>query len=133
MSYYKQIAEMFGLELNEEFILADTDGNRYNECKYRFTELGLLHSTDFGFNKSSLLDAVLRGALVVKKLPWKPKADELYYYYSPHAGNTFQRRWINTASDYCMWKLGNCFRTREEAETKGKEIMEAIQKEYRES
>lgn len=27
MSYYKQIAEMFGLKLNEEFILADTDGS----------------------------------------------------------------------------------------------------------
>lgn len=111
MSYYKQIAEMFGLELNEEFILADTDGNRYNECKYMFTELGLLHSTDFGFNKSSLLDAVLRGALVVKELPWKPEERCEFYYY--------------------RWKSGNCFKTREEAETKGKEIMEKIVKEYR--
>lgn len=43
------------------------------------------------------------------------------------------KRWVNTASDYCMWKLGNCFGTREEAETKGKEIMEQLEKEYRES
>lgn len=43
------------------------------------------------------------------------------------------KRWINTSSDYCMWKLGNCFRTKKEAETKGKEIMEKIEKEYRES
>ena len=133
MNYYKQVAKMFSVKLNEEFILADTDGHRFNDCTYMITELGLLYSTDFGFDKSSLLDAVMRGDLVVKKLPWKPKADEFYYYYSPYAGITCQQIWINTSSDYCMWKLGNCFRTKEEAETKGKEIMEKIEKEYRES
>ena len=133
MNYYKQVAKMFGVKLNEEFILLDTDGDRFNERKYMITELGLLYSCDVGFDKSSLLNAVMRGALVVKKLQWKPKADDFYYYYSPYAGITCQQRWINTSSDYCMWKLGNCFRTREEAETKGKEIMEKIEKEYRES
>lgn len=131
MSYYKQIAEMFDLKLNEEFILADTDGNRYNECKYMFTELGLLHSTDFGFNKSSLLDAVLRGALVVKKLPWKPKERCEFYYYG--VNGAIKTIWTGTTFDYYRWKFGNCFKTREEAETKGKKIMEAIQKEYRNS
>jgi hypothetical protein len=75
----------------------------------------------------------LREKIKIVKLPWKPKADEFYYYYSPYAGFTCQQRWVNTSSDYCMWKLGNCFRTREEAETKGKEIMEKIKMEYRES
>lgn len=133
MNYYKQVAEMFGLKLNEEFILVDADGDRYNECKYMFTECGLLRSTDYGFEQSGALYAVLRGILVVKKLPWKPKADEFYYYYSPYAGITCQERWMNTASDYCKWKLGNCFRTREEAETKGKETMESIEKEFSKS
>lgn len=41
--------------------------------------------------------------------------------------------WNGDTSDLVYWKLGNCFRTREEAETKGKEIMETIKKEYRES
>ena len=131
MNYYKQVAEMFDLKLNEEFILAYTDGNRYNECKYMFTELGLVHSTDYGFEKSSLLHAVLSGSLVVKEIPWKPKEDEFYYYYSPYCGITCKERWYNTSSDYCMWKIGNCFRTREEASKKGKEIMEPIEKEYR--
>ena len=35
MNYYKQFAEMLGLELEQEFILTDADGNRknkYNRC-----------------------------------------------------------------------------------------------------
>ena len=34
---------------------------------------------------------------------------------------------------YAIWKSGNCFRTKEEAETKGKEIMEKLVKEYEEA
>lgn len=40
--------------------------------------------------------------------------------------------WENI-EDYAMCKSGNCFRTEEEAKTKGKEIMEQIQKEYEEA
>ena len=32
-----------------------------------------------------------------------------------------------------MWNSGNCFRTEEEAETKGKAIMEKLVKEYEEA
>lgn len=82
---------------------------------------------------SPILSKLLRGDYSIVKIPWKPNVDEFYYYYSPYAGITCQQRWINTSSDYCMWKLGNCFGTKAEAETKGKEIMEKIEKEYRES
>lgn len=83
--------------------------------------------------KTDRISEIISGKLTVVKQPWKPKVDEFYYYYSPYAGITFQVAWVNKSADYCMWKLGNCFRTREEAETKGKEIMEQIKKEYRES
>nr|DAT55003.1 MAG TPA: restriction alleviation protein [Caudoviricetes sp.] len=41
--------------------------------------------------------------------------------------------WEGETIDSCLWKCGNCFRTEEEAKTKGKEIMEQIQKEFEES
>ena len=130
MNYYKQVAEMFDLKLNEEFILAYTDGNRYNECKYMFTELGLVHSTDYGFEKSSLLHAVLSGSLVVKEIPWKPKKGDEYWRCSSGRGFVSSAIWLDDVIDLCGWKSGNCFRTEEEAKTKGKEIMEKIEKEY---
>lgn len=133
MNYYKQVAEMLGVELNEEFSLKHKDG-RMLKCKYKITECsGLLFKCNGEWLKSGYIDEIICGDLTIIKLPWKPKVDEFYYYYSPYAGITFQVAWGNTSADYCMWKLGNCFRTREEAETKGKEIMGQIKKEYRES
>ena len=66
-----------------------------------------------------------------KELPWKPKERCEFYYYG--VNGVIKTIWTGTTFDYYRWKFGNCFKTREEAETKGKEIMEAIQKEYRES
>lgn len=132
MNYYKQVAKMLGIELNEEF-----DINDILNFRYMLTEDGLKFKDKssgpwLGYS-SPVLSKLLRGDYSIVKLPWKAKADEFYYYYSPYAGNTCQQRWMNTASDYCMWKLGNCFGTREEAETKGKEIMEKIEKEFSKS
>lgn len=132
MNYYKQVAEMLGVELNEEF-----DINYMLYYRYMLTKDGMKFKdkssdTCLGYS-SPVLSKLLRGDYSIVKLPWKPKADEFYYCYSPYVGIPYQERWINTSSDYCMWKLGNCFRTKEEAETKGKEIMEQIVKEYRES
>lgn len=132
MNYYKQVAEMLGVELNEEF-----DINYMRSYRYMLTEDGMKFkdkSSDTWLGYSSpVLSKLLRGDYSIVKLPWKPKADEFYYYYSPYGGITCQEIWLNTLSDYCVWKMGNCFRTKEEAETKGKEIMEKIEKEYRES
>lgn len=132
MNYYKQVAEMLGVELNEEFKVAYGDGVLC-EKTYKITVDGLFYKNALGWVGSSVMHSIIKGDIEIVKIPWKPKADEFYYYYSPYAGITCQDRWLNTSSDYCMWKLGNCFRTREAAETKGKEIMEKIEKEYRES
>ena len=133
MNYYKQVAEMLGVELNEEFSLKHKDGSIL-KFKYKITgSSGLLFKGNDEWMTSGYIDKIICGDLTIVKLPWKPKDDEFYYYYSPCVGITYQERWNNTSSDYCMWKIGNCFRTREEASKKGKEIMETIEKEYRES
>ena len=133
MNYYKQVAEMLGVELNEEFSLKHKDGTLLSK-KYRISpNAGLLLKIGGEWHQSGYIGEIISGNLTIVKLPWKPKEDEFYYYYSPYCGITYQERWANTSSDYCMWKIGNCFRTREEASKKGKEIMETIEKEYRES
>lgn len=134
MNYYKQVTEMLGVELDEEFRLKHKDGTLLSK-KYRISPYaGLLLKIGDEWHQSGYIDEIIRGDLTIVKLPWKPKNDEFYYYYSPCCdGITYQERWNHTSSDYCMWKIGNCFRTREEARKKGKEIMESIEKEYRES
>lgn len=133
MNYYKQVAEILGVELDEVFRLKHKDGTLLSK-KYRISPFaGLLLKIGDEWHKSGYIDEIISGNLTIIKLPWKPKDDEFYYYYSPFDGNAYQDRWMNTSSDYCKWKIGNCFSTREEASKKGKEIMEPIEKEYRES
>lgn len=38
MNYWKQFAEMLGLELEQEFVLKDDDGNIKDKYTYKITE-----------------------------------------------------------------------------------------------
>ena len=135
MNYYKQFAEMLGLELEQEFVLTDDDGNRKDKYTYKITEDGLLYkSPTFNWAISSLgnIGKLLDGDVKAVPKPWKPKYGEQYWSYSLKINRTCCNMFGDFSEDYAMWKSGNCFRTEEEAKTKGKEIMEQIQKEYEE-
>ena len=135
MNYYKKIAEMLGVELGEEFSLKNNKTNVLNECRYKITqEEGIMYSIDREkWVRSDVLMSILNGSYSVVKLPWKPKNDEKYWYYSETINQATYHKWSFGNYDLCLWKLGNCFRTEEEAEAKGKEIVEQIMKEYKEA
>ena len=138
MKYYKQFAEMIGLELEQEFVLTDDDGNRKDKYTYKITEDGLLYkSPTFNWAISSLgtIGKLLDGDVKAVPKPWKPKKGETYWYYpNPiYFGVINSYVWNDDLTDLLFWKVGNCFKTEEEAATKGKEIMEQIKKEYEEN
>ena len=139
MNYWKQFAEMLGLEFEQEFVLTDADGNIKCALTYKFTEDGLLCKppTLVNWSKSSsgTILRLLNGDYKVVSKPWKPKKGEIYSYYinSTYFDGTNSCMWTDEGLDLLFWKVGNCFKTEEEAETKGKEIMEKIQKEYEEA
>lgn len=62
---------------------------------------------------------------------WKPRVGDVVYYYMLD-GWSFTEFTV-CLYDLLLWKTGNCFKTKEEAKTKGKAIMEAIRKEYEEA
>ena len=136
MNYYKQFAEMLGLELEQEFVLTDVDGNVKDKYTYKITEDGLLYkSTTFNWAISSLgtIGSLLNGDVKAVPKPWKPKKGELYWFYSKTLNQAVSRNCYAENYALCLWKCGNCFRTEEEAKTKGKEIMEKLVKEYEEA
>ena len=138
MNYWKQFSEMLGLELEQEFVLTDIDGNRKNKYTYKITEDGLLYKSPiFNWAISSLgtIANLLDGDIKAVPKPWKPKKGDIYSYYinSTYFDGINSRRWTDEDLDLLLWKSGNCFKTEEEAETKGKEIMEQIKKEYEEN
>ena len=136
MNYYKQFAEMLGLELEQEFVLTDVDGNRKDKYTYKITEDGLLYkSPTFNWAISSLgtIGKLLDGDVKAFTKPWKPKKGEKYWFYLYGAKEIIDSRWSDGTYDFLLWKVGNCFKTEEEAATKGKEIMDQIKKEYEEA
>ena len=134
MNYYKQIAKMLGLELGQEFVITDLDGKRKDTITYEFTEDGLFSkANDLSVKVTLILDLLLRGEYKAVPKPWKPKYGEQYWSYSFRSNQARCSLFGDYVEDYAIWKSGNCFRTEEEAKTKGKEIMEKIVKEYEEA
>ena len=139
MNYYKQFAEMLGLELEQEFVLTDYDGNRKDKYTYKITEDGLLYKSppfiNWSISSLGTIGKLLDGDVKAVHKPWKPKKGEIYSYYinSTYFDGTNSCMWTDECLDLLHWKAGNCFKTEEEAKSKGKEIMEQIQKEYEEN
>ena len=135
MNYYKKIAEMLGVELGEEFNLKQNKTKNIIRPRYKITqEEGLMYSVNRNeFERSVSLMSIINGSYSVVKLPWKPKEGEKYWYYSEPFNQAISHKWYGGNYDLLLWKVGNCFKTKEEADIKGKEIMEQIKKEYEEA
>lgn len=137
MKYWKQFAEILGLELGEKFVLTDDDGKRRDEYTYKITKDGVYHksaNTDtYLLETPTTLYHLLGGHYKAMPVPWKPEQGNTYWYYSNMWERAFSFEWGYTLSDLLFWKTGNCFKTEEEARTKGRELMEAIRKEFEEA
>lgn len=137
MSKWKQFAEMLGLELEQEFVLTDVDGKIKDWYTYKITENGIFYkskiSEDWIKDKPIVVEELLNGCIKAVPKPWKPEKGDKYFYYAKAFGQTVYKIWIDENYDLLLWRVGNCFRTEEEAKTKGKEIIEQIQKEYEEN
>ena len=136
MNYYKQIAEMLGVKLEEEFKLKPSCLEKPWNSLYRFSTDGLENKySDCAWVKceKGAIDQILIGQTEVIKIPWKPKYGDAYWKWATNVELAQFKHWNDNSTDFACWKLGNCFKTSEEAETKGKEIMEQLQKEYEEA
>lgn len=137
MNKWKEFAEILELELEQEFVLTDVDGSRKDIFTYKITEDGIFYKSKISNDwfKTELVDELLNGCIKAVPKPWKPKKGDIYSYYinSTYFDGTNSCMWTDEGLDLLFWKVGNCFKTEEEAETKGKEIMEQIQKEYEEA
>lgn len=137
MNYYKQFAEMLGLELEQEFRLVNPDGTKVDNDLYKIREDGLFYKKRKDGvwlpEPSTTLSSLLQGLCKAVPKPWKPKYGEQYWSYSLKSNQACFSLFGNCFEDYAIWKSGNCFRAKEEAETKGKEIMEKLVKEYEEA
>lgn len=138
MTYYKQFAEILGLELGQEFRTVEPNSKQESTDVYRIEDDGVYSAVRsnaalWGREQSTIVDRLLSGVLKVVHKPWKPKDGDAYWKWATHIELAQFKHWNGTSTDFACWKLGNCFKTSEEAQSKGKEIMEQIKKEYEEA
>ena len=137
MNYWKEFAEMLGLELEQEFVLIKPNGKRVNDEAHKFAEDGMYYkettTQTWHGDPSSTLWLILSGAYKAVPKPWKPKKGEAYWHYSEVWKKVIPFEWEDCNYDLLLWKAGNCFRTEEEGNAKSKEIMEKLRKEYEEA
>lgn len=134
MNYWKQFAEMLGVELGEEFKVKNIHSGEFEEGKFKITNECIMHKCNGEsiWRKTFTTNALIAGTREIVKLSWKPKKGDTCWYYSIGWKRAISLTWEGEIFELCLWKCGNCFKTEEEAETKGKEIMEQIQKEFEE-
>lgn len=124
MNYMKQIAQILGVELEEEFYLKSTTNGYYctsgkNKTTFKLSESGVKYKFIRNTNNyewcslDAILAEVLTGSLEIVKKPWKPKKDEKYYcvLLRKEIGYTY---FFEDYDDIMRYQLGNCFRTKEE-------------------
>lgn len=115
MNYMKQIAQMLGVELDEEFKLELPSGAQLK--RLQFTENGF---SKFNFNSkkwerdSDYLEMLLTGRAKIIKKPWKPKTGDRYLFVSSDKFVLSVHFHDKNDTDTMRYQLGNCFKTEEE-------------------
>lgn len=95
---------------------------------FKGTANGAWHS-----ESSIFLKNLLSGDYKVVPKPWNPKDGEAYWKWDTYVEMAQFKRWNGSSMDFACWKLGNCFETSVGAQSKGKEIMEKLKKEFEEA
>ena len=122
MPEMKDIAKLFGKEINEECTFKG-----YEKNKYKFNDYILLVclngkwvECNAGFND------ILKRKII--KIP--PSYGNMYWRVSID-GEIFRETWVDNTSDYAFYAIGNCFHTKEEAQIHGDEIINKLKSIYR--
>lgn len=132
MNHMKQIAEMFDIEFGEVFYLKENGNGNIKPCRYKFTakNMYVYNELDETWSEvSGTLVSVLRGDISIVKKPWEPDSGEAYYYLyyttDEKSADVFCGRYShNSYPDVLNVRLGNCFKTKEEAEKHQKTFTE---------
>jgi len=118
-----EIAASYKVELGEEFEISNLNNN-----PYKFTERGLFDKQ--GMRCQFALSDVLCGDLPIKKIAWKPKDGDGFWFVGLDGGihqANFHKDFI---VDRAMLVSGNCFRTYKEADDNADDIKEKFSMDY---
>lgn len=117
-NHMAEIAKMLGVELGEKFTIEDSDGEIMGTAVIEESGFKLL---EYNVNYTNswfqyTLENLLTGKYAIKRKPWKPNKYGCYFFVDTD-GCTIKEEWSDDCiTDVLCYKLGNCYRTYEEAE-----------------
>lgn len=80
-SFIPEVAQLLGLEINEEFKIGGDDWTLFciTECGLMERPIKSAKNSWTASQKAPTLEGLLAGRLKIIKLPWKPKSGEEYW------------------------------------------------------
>lgn len=113
MNYMSEVAKMLGVELGEEFTLKGFD------YTYKITENGLICTNAYGAVTEKydnlLIKLLIGGHYTIKRKPLKPQYGNLFFGIDKN-GEVAEEMWNGCTLQLNLYKIGNCYKTRVEAE-----------------
>lgn len=132
--YFKQFLDDNHINADEKFMICDKSGeHQYNSCLFSINgQNGGKLIADEKIEPAVIKDltlALLRGALIVKKMPWQPKVGDVYYRprdYHTAFSEAVTDFWRDTVNDFALKEAGMIFKTKAECEA----ALPALRKKY---
>lgn len=130
---WEKIANQYNISLEREFIIEEKGA----DIVYKFTKKGLVCvSPSDELPSINTLHRILSGEFSVVPLPWKPKVGDRYWIAAESIDGKLYAEvftWTNDITDYCAYRCGNCFMSKEEAEAQMCELRYTLGKYYTET
>ena len=110
-NYMQKVAEMLGVDLGEEFEVT------YPENTHMILKEDGLHGDSIytNYDADYILRCLLTGESAVKIKSGFPKYHDTYFFVN-ETGKVGDEVWVDDDIDIMRYKLGNCYKTRTEAE-----------------
>lgn len=115
-NYMEEVAEMLGVQLNEEFEIVMPNPNCHAVVKLTRDGIKVIEHNIYCTITwlPHILESILTGIYTIKRKPWKPNYGDEYYSIGIN-GELEPGTWLDDFLDIAMYRLGNCYRTEEEA------------------
>ena len=118
----EKVLNEYGIIVKKKFNILNEAGIITSDSPFIYDGVDFFDS--YGYMRNDLLLDIVKGNYAVKKLPFIPKIGEIYYYVGdkdicpkPNDLGMFDKMCI---------KLGNCFKSEEEAEQNKEKIKEIL-------
>lgn len=114
-TYMNEVASLLGVELEEEVRIVNKDCVELCNMPCRITVNGLIDKK--GEPRFHALSKLLEGEYKIVKMPWKPHDSDKFFYITM-SDDIVEKEYVKIIPYDCtLIRMGNYFKTKEEAES----------------